>query len=242
MQALFSNSYWLVPLSVFFAGLLGSAHCVSMCGPLVVHFARQKKALLFYQAGRIFSYTLVGAIAGSLGQSLFDETQTLWLSRLSLLLIALVLLVNAYRTLYGKSLHWSMPSFLNRLMQKVWRSFQHQRWSSFLTAGLAGFLTVFLPCGHLYSFLIGAMATGSALAGATFMLAFGLGSAPLLSLGGRWLQKWIQSRSPQRQRLAGILLLIAGLYSVFSFGSRIERQQGQVQPPSTGTHQSHSCH
>ncbi len=228
-MALFHDSIWLVPFSIFLGGLIGSPHCMSMCGPIVLNFANQKSKLLAYQIGRMISYCLVGAFVGAFGEALLGHNRPGWLSQVSLLVIGLLLFTNGYRAIAGKSLHLPLPLFLNRLSMRLWRCLRVSHLPQAVTAAAAGFFTVFLPCGHLYSFLIGAVATGSALKGAAFMFAFWLGSAPLLSFSGVWLQKILRPKIEGGQRWAGVLLVLAGLFSVLSFGARTESFAKQTQ-------------
>jgi sulfite exporter TauE/SafE len=203
-------------------GLLGSPHCMSMCGPIVLNFANQRSRLLAYQLGRMSSYCIAGALVGAFGEEVLGHERPAWLSGVSLLLIATLLLINGYRAISGKSLHLPMPAWANRASMKFWRALRISKLPKVITAAAAGLLTVLLPCGHLYGFLIGAVATGSATKGAAFMFAFWLGSTPLLSFGGAFLQKILQPRIENGQRWAGVLLLIAGLFSILTFAARTE--------------------
>lgn len=239
----FSDVHWILPTSVFVAGIVGSPHCVSMCGPIVVNFAHRKSGLLAYQIGRMLSYCAAGAAVGAVGQSLFGADRPAWFSNASLLLIAVLLVFNSYRVLAGKPLHFPIPRFLNSISTKAWGLLRKSPLPPSGDALLAGLLTVFLPCGHLFSFLLGAAATGDLLKGAAFMFAFWLGSTPVLSLGALGLQKFLSR--PGRQRFAGILLLIAGLFGIFTFGSRIEAFSNRTQKPQVESIESASeghCH
>jgi len=238
----FSDSLWLIAGSVFVAGLIGSPHCMSMCGPIVFNFANRGSRLVAYQFGRMIMYTTAGAIVGAFGKATLGSAGSLWLSTLTLLMISILLLVNGYRVLFGKSLHLPVPTWLGRVSTRLWTMLRLAKLPHTVVAGLTGALTVLLPCGHLYSFLIGAIATGSALRGAVFMFAFWLGSAPLLSFGGQGLQILIRSKLPRAQRLAGALLVIAGLFSVVAFGARArEFKNAQIADPQSAKVQVH-CH
>ena len=220
MLAPFRDSLWFIPLSVFVGGLIGSPHCMFMCGPIVINFANKPKLLLAYQAGRMLAYTGAGAIVGGFGESILGNDRPQWLSTTSLLSIAVILIFNGYRAILGKPWHLTTPRFLNRFSIRIWKYLRLSALPKIITAGAAGVLTVFLPCGHLYSFLIGAVAIGSAIKGAAFMFAFWLGSAPLLSFGGAWIQKILKPKIDQGQRWAGVFLILAGILSLVAFGAR----------------------
>ena len=193
-----------------------------MCGPIVLNFADRKSNLLFYQLGRMTAYSIAGAIVGAFGETVLGPSRPVWLSGISLGLIGILLLINGYRAFMNKPLHLPVPKFLTQLSMTLWKSLRVSSLPKATAAGIAGILTVLLPCGHLYSFLLGAVATGSAFKGAIFMFSFWLGSTPLLSFSGAWMQMLLRPKIANGQRWAGILLICAGLVSVLAFGARAE--------------------
>lgn len=235
MSALSSDLMWVVPTSIFLSGIMGSPHCLVMCGPIVLNFAKRKSALVFYQMGRMISYSLAGAVFGAFGDAVLGDQRPAWLSHFSLLIIGFLLVLTGYRTYSKKSLHLPVPKFLNQASNAVWKSVRWKQFSPNTSAGLAGFLTALLPCGHLYSFFIGSMTTGSALKGAVFMFAFWLGSAPLLSLSGLLFGKLLRPNLMGGARWAGGLLVVAGLFSVVSFAAKSEELRKQLQKDKSPT-------
>lgn len=220
----FNFTIWLIPVSTFVAGIVGSPHCLSMCGPIVACFSNRGSHLAAYQAGRFLSYALAGAMAGAMGKTVLGDEQPLWLSGLTLFSVAVLLILHGYRMFAKKpsksSLHFPVPKVVSNVSMTLWRLLRQPRVPRVAAAGIAGILTVLLPCGHLYTFLVGAVATGSAARGAAFMAAFWLGSTPLLSVSGHWLQKILRPRVEGGHRWAGVLLIFAGLSSVVAFGAR----------------------
>ncbi len=84
-------------LSAFLVGLLGSTHCLGMCGGIVSALTLGLRAdirrspwtlapyLLAYNTGRIASYAIAGGLAGTLSAQLFglaSPTQAGWIARL----------------------------------------------------------------------------------------------------------------------------------------------------------------
>ena len=227
------DSLWLIPTSVFVAGLMGSPHCLTMCGPIVANFAGSKPKLIAYQAGRLFSYALMGALAGAFGDSILGSERPAWLAMATLLMIAVLLIFNAWRLWSGRSLHVPLPQWLSPIWMKIWRliiALPPQ-----ISAGAAGLLTVLLPCGHLASFLVGAMVAGTALKGAGWMIAFWAGSMPLLSLSGGWLQKLLRPDSRHRP-WAGAVLVVVGLVSLAAFAGRLNQFQTKSLNPMHHSH------
>lgn len=174
--------------AAFVAGMVTSAHCVGMCGPLACSWAARgcpKAGLLdgnvAYHGGRVLSYTLVGALAGALGTLPLRWFQHGGGALLPWLLVAAFLAA-------GLGLHFGAPKTgwvagpLARVRALAGRLSATRR------AALLGFATPLLPCGPLYVMFGLAMVNGSALRGAEFALAFGLGTIPLLWLAQTRLQ------------------------------------------------------
>ncbi len=169
--------------AAFMAGLVTSLHCTVMCGPLSCSWAITSKGAdhhflrdtFVYHGGRLFAYSLTGAIAGAIGQmplSFFQHGAGLALPWLIVILFVLV----------GLGLDKLIPK--PALFTRVLRSAQGRifRMKGSLRAGLLGIATPLLPCGPLYAMFGLAMMNGSAAKGAEFSLAFGLGTLPLLAL------------------------------------------------------------
>ncbi|MFC5549056.1 sulfite exporter TauE/SafE family protein [Massilia aerilata] len=224
----------LFPL--FVVGLLGSVHCAGMCGgivgalslapsrgqavPVTVRLVPPARPALLnvlaYNAGRIGSYMLAGALAGGVGQgagalSRLPALQAggYWMANLMLALLGLYLM-DVWRGLarleQGGQILW-------RRVQPLLRHVRPSNGSAFGPARMlaAGALWGWLPCGMVYSVLLTAMLSGSALGGALAMLAFGLGTLPmLLGLG------LLGARLRAGLRLRGVRLACGAL--VLGFG------------------------
>jgi hypothetical protein len=209
-------------LSALLAGLLGGVHCVGMCGGIVAVFSFRAdgsappfRLHLAYNAGRVLSYTLFGALAGAFGGALqvagFLPVQTL--------LYVLAQVVMILLGLYLAGLSKSVLVF-ERAGGAIWRRVKplFQKLIPVTTvprAILAGMAWGWLPCGLVYSILISALAAGSAASGAALMLAFGLGTLPnLLSMGlfARQIQPFMQHLWVRRA--AGLLVAGFGLWGL----------------------------
>ena len=169
--------------------------------------------VLAYNAGRIGSYMLAGALAGG-ASGLLQRVPALaglsqlglWLANLMLLALGLYLM-NAWRGLAG----------IEHAGQRLW---QHIRplTRRFMPAdtparmAALGALWGWVPCGMVYSMLTTAMLSGTAVNGAVVMLAFGLGTLPMLLLlgaAGQGLRLALQR--PRVQRAAGLLVILFAL-------------------------------
>lgn len=218
-------------------GLLGGLHCIGMCGGIVSAFtAVSKPARAFpiavvgvnmthsiawdnvtrvfaYNAGRISSYAIAGAIVGSVAGSIHS------LAGLASLQIAGYWLANLMLVVLGLYLMdvWRGLAHLEAFGHIIWRHIQplmkhllpiDHAGKAFALGGLWGWL----PCGMVYSVLLTAMFTGSAVSGASVMLAFGLGTLPMmlgLGLIGSRLRVWSQQRAVRMA--CGALVLAFGV-------------------------------
>ena len=207
-------------ISAFLVGLLGGGHCVGMCGGIVgavsMHLPQSKSKvpfLLAYNAGRILSYTLAGAIAGLVGASSFFLNHVLPIQHVlygisSLMLIALGLYLAGI---------WHGVTYLENAGKAIWKTLQpySKRYipvQNFRQAFILGGLWGWLPCGLVYSVLIGAIATGSAVSGELLMLAFGLGTLPtLLTMGMAAVRLKTVLQNIWVRRASGLLVLGFGV-------------------------------
>lgn len=163
-------------------GLVTSVHCVAMCGPIACSVGkvgtgetRNLLAYLGYHGGRLIAYTSIGAICGAIGQQplrwIFDTPAVV----LPWLLVALFLI-----TALGGWRKLPRPRLLDRWVAKA--RFLSFKLSTGRGALVMGLLTPLLPCGPLYLLFGATLLSGSALRGAEFALAFGMGTVPLLWL------------------------------------------------------------
>lgn len=166
-------------------GLMGSVHCLGMCGPIALalpvgRFSTTGKitAALAHQLGRIFTYGLLGLIFGVVGKGFAMAGFQQWVSIvMGSLMVALAL----WPALHGKTYSAFAPlTRLSASLKKPMGHFIRQKSApGFLVLGL---LNGLLPCGLVYVALAGSLAAGSPEGGAAFMMAFGLGTAPALFL------------------------------------------------------------
>jgi sulfite exporter TauE/SafE len=170
------------PEAAFVAGLVTSLHCAGMCGPLACALAPGRgeatdlrTTSTVYHLTRLASYSLLGAVAGGLGSqplSWVSHSALRWVPWLMVLLFV------------GLAFRWDR--FLPRVpgagrLAWIWRA-RLGGGSRVKAAAVLGAATPLLPCGPLYFVAALALLSGSALRGVEFMLAFGLGTVPLLWL------------------------------------------------------------
>lgn len=202
------------------AGLFGGVHCLAMCGGIAVGFAapRNEAALrhsLLLNAGRVGGYVLAGALVGGFGAALLGAARLPELALAMRSLVGAVLVLAAFRLLQPQRAAW-----LGRPAQWFWRRLQPLRERGLARAGAArplvlGLFWGWLPCGLSTTLLAAAWLQASALHGALLMLAFGLGTAPLMvslswsgaRLAGRLARPGIRHGAAALIALAGLATL-----------------------------------
>ncbi len=184
----------------FLLGVVGSAHCVGMCGPLAL--AIPKERALRHHLGRVAGYAVLGAGMGTLGQVVhlggFHKSLTIAAG----LLVMLTAVTG-----------WSAKgAWVTAWMAPLWRSRRPA------AAYALGVLNAWLPCGLVYSALAAALAVATPAGSAVFMAVFGLGTVPaLLALawaGGRMPAPWrdrLRRVAPAFVLALGLLLVLRGL-------------------------------
>lgn len=209
-----SEALWTTVLpAIFVSSLLGSVHCVAMCGPLVgLHGGvRTTKLALAHSVGRLTTYLTIGVLAGLVGRAVDLAGDLAVVQRAATILAGLAILVwggyqlaialGLRRTTSGKPAGGAFGAGLVRIQT---RRPARRAW-------LIGVLTGLLPCGWLWAFAISAAGTGAPVDGGLVMLVFWLGTVPamlgVLTLGGP-LFGWLRRRAPV---VTSIALIVLGL-------------------------------
>ncbi len=201
-------SYLSVPVGVLIASLLGSSHCVSMCGPIAIAVNNNSGYLPLYHLGRLLSYLSLGALAGYFGEALLSSKYQV-VSIASAVLISIFLVFSGYKLIRQEALDLSFSKKLTSLLfiPAKWARTQNPAIKSFTI----GMVNGFLPCGWLYVFVLGAIATKDALYGAMLLAIFWLGTVPELTLFANFYKK-LFGRVPSRlNQIAGMILVTVGL-------------------------------
>ena len=210
--------FWLA----FTTGLLGSLHCVGMCGPIALAIpmkSRSKWRLLFnaslYNGGRTFMYVLLGLLLGIIGEGFGMAGLQKGLS----VGIGILLLVVVFFSINLEKRLLQIP-ILGRLFFQLKISLANYiKQPSTTTIFFTGFLNGLLPCGLVYIALAGALATGTLLGSLQYMLLFGIGTIPLLFLtiliGNQStlpLKKVLQKAYPVFLTILGCWFIYRGIY------------------------------
>ena len=206
----------------FLFGLLGSFHCVGMCGAIALALPgaggsrrRYVAGRVLYNLGRVTTYALLGGAAGVLGQGLRLAG---WQQGLSLLSGGLILLlvVVPERYLGRAAAFLDLDVVLAKVKRRLAYFYQQPSLGALYTTGL---LNGLLPCGLVYLALAGAISASGVAGAAAYMTLFGLGTLPLmlaLSLSGQLVP--LAWRARMRRAVPITATLMAGLFIVRGLG------------------------
>lgn len=218
MNALFYE----LPL-VFVSGILGSAHCIGMCGAISAMMNLGTNGVrsavgrqMLWSIGRIFTYSFLGMVAGYAGlrftKSEFLSSRTSVVGiQAAFAILAGVLLITQGMLAVG---------WFRKNMKPGGTCLTATIFGRFLRGGsrtgvfVAGILTGFLPCGLVYSFLALAAASTSIWKGPLLMAAFGIGTIPVMLLTGAGLTLASLQFRERLMKAAAICVLITGVLTV----------------------------
>tara|TARA_R110002124_G_scaffold285939_2_gene465426 strand:- start:88 stop:789 length:702 start_codon:yes stop_codon:yes gene_type:complete len=207
--------------SAIIFGLLGSFHCIGMCGPIAfmlpVDRTNNTKRILqisVYHLGRLFTYGILGLLFGFLGKGLylfgFQQYVSIIIGVLMILMVVL-----PKKTVTKFSITKPIYKLLSGVKNRLGRELKKKRTDTFFTIG---FLNGFLPCGLVYVAIFASIATGNAISGSLYMILFGLGTIPLMTafvyLGNftnGLVRKRIQQFIPVAVVVIAVLFILRGM-------------------------------
>ena len=209
---------------VFVASLLGSLHCVGMCGGFVAFYSgadgsggsRRLLSHAAYSGGRLAAYSILGLAAGAIGAALDLAGSLAGVQRVAAVAAGAVMIV------------WGVFALLQIGGVRVFKHGSSSRLSGWLRRGISmvgdrppivratvvGLLSGVLPCGWLWAFVVTAAGTGSALGGVAVMAAFWAGTVPVLlalGLGAQILSVPLRRHIPA---VTAVILVALGLYAI----------------------------
>ncbi len=197
-------------------GLLGSFHCMGMCGPIAVSLPLKENtwstriiSSALYNLGRVLTYIFLGLIFGLLGFGIhiwgFQQWVSLGVGTIMIMSVAFPLFFHGSR----------MTGGLDRILSGFKRYFgRFFGFRTYLSTWIIGLLNGFLPCGLVYIALAGALVSTSPLNGALYMMSFGLGTIPALlalSLLGNVISLTFRRRM---QKLIPFMIIVVGVLFV----------------------------
>ncbi len=207
--------------SALLLGLISSLHCVGMCGPIAIMLpvdhnnpAKKVTQLLTYQIGRISAYATIGLLFGFIGKGFYLAGIQQQLSIFAgVVMIAIILIPERVFAKYN----FSKPIFkiISSVKTALGKQFRTKSYKSLFTIGV---LNGFLPCGLVYAALFGAIAMQDVTLGMVYMILFGLGTVPLMSILIYFkelmtlpIRNKVQKAIPYMVVLIGTLFILRGL-------------------------------
>jgi len=201
-------------------GLLGSTHCIGMCGGIAASIGLQRHRstlsnasfLMSYNLGRISSYAIAGALLGSVGALVATGTSGLILrSFAGFMLIAMGLYVGQW---------WLGITHLEKVGGKLWKligpsASRLMPVKTLPQALLLGVAWGWLPCGLVYSTLLWSSSAGSWQQGALLMAGFGLGTLPAMFTTGLLAQQ-VKALLQQKwtRKLSALVIIAFGIFTL----------------------------
>jgi sulfite exporter TauE/SafE len=230
--------------TVFVASLVGSLHCVGMCGPFVAFYSgsdgsagvRRLLSHAAYSGGRLATYAVFGLAAGTVGAALDVAGSLAGFQRVAAVAAGATMVlwgVLALLQIRGVRIfrHGSGNGRLAGLFRRGFSLVSDK--PPLVRAAVVGLLSGFLPCGWLWAFVATAAGTGGALAGAAVMTAFWAGTVPALLAVGFGTQILSAPLRRHVPAVTAILLVALGLFAILgrpaSVAAAIQRHQGDQQ-------------
>jgi len=209
---------------IFALGLVSSLHCVSMCGPIVLSyslplgskkFLSQAAAHIYYNLGRILTYSALGGAAGLFGGSVGFIGELAGFQNVAAIVAGALMVVAGILMLDlvpSKRLQKFNPLlYTTRFLRPLGSRFSSETAGSKFSLGV---ILGFLPCGLIYAALLKSMSTGTVFAGALTMTAFGLGTAGSLLAIGIFSSAFSLKLSRWGSQLAAVSVLLLGILMV----------------------------
>lgn len=211
--------------TVFIASLLGSLHCVGMCGPFAMlassnpNRAAKTAAIIptvAYSVGRLITYSILGLVFGTLGLAINQGSAfNRWQQSATYLAGALMIIVGVIALSRYFGLQIKLPSMVGPLQKLLQSLFQKTLQMNPLPRAIViGMLTSLMPCGWLYTFGITAAGTGSPLYGMLLMMVFWAGTVPIMTalmLGVSRIGRKFQQKIPL---LMSLLVILLGIFTI----------------------------
>ncbi len=195
---------------ILVASLLGSLHCVAMCGPLIglAGGARSVRLALVHALGRLTTYVLLGVVAGLVGRAIDLAGRIGDVQRAATIVAGIALLAWAAVAI-ATAAGWRRPGHMRATLFR--RGLTQLRGRPTTRTWMVGVLTGFLPCGWLWAFVVSAAGTANPAAAAAVMAVFWLGTVPamtgVLAFGGPLIDR-LRARLPV---VTAVALVVIGI-------------------------------
>lgn len=195
-------------------GLVGSAHCVGMCGGLVAASAPTKVANLFYQLGRLMAYSCLGFIGGLIGRTLTVNMENPLLSLVPSVLMGLAFIWIGLGQSKKKLPKVSLPQWLQNLSHLGLSTTLSLKLPTKIKSFLVGLLSFLLPCGFLYGALLVSIGFQSPWTSMGVMAFFWLGTAPAMSFAPEFLRRILRPLQERSPMIVSVFFIALGIGTI----------------------------
>lgn len=200
--------------SAIIFGLLGSFHCIGMCGPIAFMLPVDRSNSLkkitqisTYHLGRLLAYAILGLVFGLVGKSLYLFGMQQQLS-IAIGIVMIVIILIPAKTFNQYNFSKPIYKLIGKIKSGLGQALKRKSADTFLTIG---FLNGFLPCGLVYMAVFASITMQSATNGSLYMVLFGLGTIPLMT-AAIYIGKFLNSSLKQRiQKAIPVFVVIIGL-------------------------------
>lgn len=197
------------------SGLVGSTHCIGMCGGLVVAMTKNKKGVLSYHIGRLLGYSLIGVILPLLGLRTLGLNGNKTVSIIGALIMGGLFIYIGLKNLLKWKSYTPKHAFLENLNITLWQNlYKKFRDQEILRSFFGGSASVLLPCGLLWSILILSITAANSIYSLAFIVAFWLGTMPVLTFAPEIFQKILKPLQIKLPRTIPIVLIIIGVSTI----------------------------
>ena len=199
-------------LTAISIGLFGSLHCVGMCGPIALALPLDRSSLSktflgssIYNIGRLITYFIIGSFFGIIGGGFvlagFQQSISI--------IVGIFMIITALWSLFQLK-KWNFPIhnlWIGNIKSSMAKRFKRTSPINLFTIGM---LNGMLPCGLVYMGLAGSVAMANPIQGGLFMVAFGLGTLPLMLAIAIYGSQIKKSLLPPVKRFVPLFIILIG--------------------------------
>lgn len=202
-------------IAILLASLIGSPHCVGMCGGFVSFYSAQRNSFIDhiqYNLGRLFAYIFLGVLAYYLGATINKMASIIGLQSIAGLIVGIILVYWGTSNLFAFNAWGKLP----RVILKIFNSVHINSFKNTPVPIIIGLFSAFLPCAWLYAYVAIAATSESTSHAIITMFVFWLGTVPIMlgfgSLSGVFYSR-LRSILP---KISALLIIAAGLHSIYT--------------------------
>lgn len=215
LDDVYVSSTYLIPWITFLVALGGSAHCVGMCGGLVVAFTNNQKTRISYQIGRLIAYIFIGGSVSLIGNIIRKYFQSTEVTLATATFMGLLLIWWGVKILLKKKSKIQAPKFLGQLSKFFYKYITKVKIKNEpIKTSLVGMLSIFLPCGFLYGVVFVIAAFNSPILGMISMLTFWLGTLPATVFAPSIITKILTPIKERAPILSSLSLISVGVVTI----------------------------